>query len=91
MNRKLLIDLLHSGMKYAIGKHQIWISRCFVLTVRPNQVVEVDEYEAYDEKKEPHAKDRNGMYHIGRSVISTKEKRVIEEVAGKGWIRAGNS
>ncbi len=99
MDRKVLIELLRNGMKYPIGKHQLWISRCFEITVRPNKVVEVDEYETYDERnglsvksgKRAGAHNRAGMYHVGRSVLLPKDKRVIKEAAGAGWIRTDRS
>lgn len=96
MNREILIGLLCNGMKYPVGRHQIWISRCFEITVRPDRTVEIDEYEAYDERNGVEARsclcsngeDHVGTYHIGRTAISLKDKRVIREAKGKGWIES---
>ncbi len=97
MDRKVLITLLQDGMRYPTGKHLVWISRCFEITVRPTRIIEVDEYECYGEKQDgtigsgSHADPRGhaGMYHVGRSIISAKDKRVVKEESGGGWLKPG--
>ena len=94
MDRKTIVELLRNGMKYSIGRHQLWVSRCFEITVHPNKVIDVDEFESYDEKNGlkfrngtvPEAKRRDRMYHVGRSVISLKDRQVIDTVPGSGWV-----
>ena len=96
MNRKELIDLFQGGMQYPPGKHRFWISRCFEITVHPDSMVELDEYEGFaSEKREKEKKNRGasggtstkGMFHVGRSVLDLKDGQVTEE-PGKGWERA---
>ena len=94
MDRQVLIDLLQDGMQYPPGKHRLWISRCFEITVHPGRVVELDEYEQFF--AEQHAKQgapskRSGgkrpdreMFHVGKSIIHLKEGRVVER-SGAGW------
>lgn len=94
MDRKVLVELLRNGMRYPIGRHQIWISRCLEITVRPDRVIVVDEFEAYDERSG--LKSRNGtrasperrkrMFHLGRSLVSLKDRRVIDNAPGAGWV-----
>ena len=92
MDRKLLVKLFREGMVYPTGKHQFWISRCFEITVRPDKVVELDEYEGFSadpgkkgaKRKRPQKKGRKGMFHVGRSILDMKEGRIVEE-AGGGW------
>jgi hypothetical protein len=91
MNRKLLIQLLQDGLHYTKGKHRVWVSKCFEITVRPDRIVELDEYEGYTEesgvsasRKRPLAEEAPSMYHVGRSVIHLKDGRVVAET-GTGW------
>lgn len=92
MDRKMLIELFRDGMRYPAGKHQLWVSRCFEITVHPNQVVQLDEYEGFvTENKEAlsrvrrfRSKEADKMFHVGRSFLHLKEGRVIEE-SGGGW------
>ena len=93
MNRKLLIELFQDGMEYPPGKHRFWISRCFEITVRPDKVVELDEYEGFSadrntkrstRRRRAKNHSRNEMFHVGRSVLHLKDGRVVEE-AGVGW------
>ena len=92
MDRNVLIKLLQQGMRYPTGTHRIWVSRCFELTVRADQVVELDEYEGYEEERATAAPQRPRgratppppMCHVGRSVIHLKPPRVIEH-PGNGW------
>jgi|GEM_PF-2469817 len=92
MNRKLLVELLQDGMHYSTGKHRFWISRCFEITVRPNKVVELDEYESFAAESGSKLKRGRGaktaseaeMFHVGRSILHPKDKQVIEE-PGEGW------
>ena len=92
MDKKQLIELLRDGMKYPPGKHQVWISRCFEIHVRPHQVVELDEYESVDtgpakkmNRADPRkSKARSEMFHVGRSILRLKEG-VVTEHPGQGW------
>lgn len=91
MNRKLLIKLLQDGLHYTQGRHRVWVSKCFEITVRPDRVVELDEYEGYTEesgipasRKTAQAQGAPSMYHVGRSVIHLKDGRVVDET-GAGW------
>ena len=94
MDKKLLIELLQDGMKYPPGKHQVWVSRCFELNVRTDQVVELDEYEAIDagdglgtkQQGVRKRQDRPEMFHVGRSVLRLREGLVTEQ-PGAGWDR----
>ena len=91
MERKVLIGLIQGGMRFPVGRHLVWFSRCFEITVHPGRMVEVDEYEGLTEK-DPKAGPRAGngasasarMFHIGRSVLHLKRGWVREE-AGVGW------
>ena len=93
MDRKVLIELLKEGMEIPSGKHRLWISRCFEITVRPNRVVELNEYESFSSEKgdgplqkapqEPARSDRE-MFHVGRSILHLEEGKVVEE-SGTGW------
>lgn len=93
MDRKMLVELFRDGMRYPAGKHQLWVSRCFEITVCPNQVVQLDEYEGFaTENNEPSKRGRRPraiqepgkMFHVGRSVLHLRQGRVIEE-SGGGW------
>ncbi len=92
MDRKKLIDLFQKGMQYPNGRHRFWVSRCFEITVRPDSVVELDEYEGFSSEAGPAMKSQKQrrqtdkeMFHVGRSVLHLQEGRVIEE-AGQGWM-----
>ena len=96
MNRKELIRLFQKGMQYPPGKHHFWISRCFEITVRPDLVVELDEYEGFSSEKRrkngPRRKDSGetttqGMFHVGRSILDLKDGQVTEEPS-QGWERS---
>ncbi|MBI1953244.1 MAG: hypothetical protein HYS41_03885 [Candidatus Omnitrophica bacterium] len=80
MDRTTLIRLLKDGMHYPTGKHRFLVQRCFEITVHPNRMVEVDEYEGYATA----AKKANDYFHVGRSVVSLKDGEVTEE-PGRGW------
>ncbi len=92
MDRKLLIDLLQDGMRYSQGKHRFWISRCFEITVHPEEVVELNEYEGFltekDSSVKPIRQDKKiepkQMFHVGRSILDLKDGRLVEEI-GSGW------
>jgi len=92
MDRTKLIELFRNGMQYPPGKHRFWISRCFEITVREDDVVELDEYEgfsseggqsAHDGTGRPGAKPK-GMFHVGRSVVRLSDG-LVEEEPGRGW------
>lgn len=92
MDRKKLVQLFQEGMEYPPGKHKLWISRCFEITVRPDQVVEFDEYEGFAaqsdgcrelRRRRGHERRRN-MFHVGRSVLHLGDGQVSEE-GGEGW------
>ena len=93
MDRKLLIELFQDGMEYPPGRHRFWISRCFEITVRPDKVVELDEYEGFSadrnasqatRRRRPRSRRREEMFHVGRSILHLKDGRVLEE-EGTGW------
>ncbi len=91
MDRKRLIDLFQKGMQYPNGKHRFWISKCFEITVRPDAVVEMDEYEGFSSEVGPALKSQKGrrqtdkeMFHVGKSVLDLRHGRVTEE-SGQGW------
>ena len=92
MDRKMLIELFQGGMKYAPGKHRFWISKCFEITVRPDKVVELDEYEGFSAQENcreqvnprPSAQGRNKMFHVGRSILHLKDGQIVEK-GGEGW------
>ena len=92
MDRKLLIGLLQDGMRYSAGKHRLWISRCFEITVRSDQVVELDEYESFaaEENLHPMSERVDGpkgsakMFHVGKSILHLKDGQVVEK-GGSGW------
>ncbi len=88
MDRKMVVDLIRNKMvQCPMGRQRIWLTRCFEITVRSDQVAEVDEYETYGNGngaevrngKSGGAKNRAGMLHVGRSIVSLKDGRVIEE------------
>ncbi len=81
MDRKLLIELFQSGMKYSTGKHQFWITRRFDIKVRSDKVVEMDEYEGFDTDL---ALEEKRMFHVGRSILRLKDGQVTEQ-PGEGW------
>ncbi len=91
MDRKLLVDLLKDGMRYPPGRHRLLVKRCFDITVRPNQMVEVDEYENYATENSNGPRKAAGktakveeFFHVGRSIVSLKDGEVKEE-PGRGW------
>ncbi len=91
MDRKKLVDLFRKGMQYPPGKHRFWISRCFEIHVRPDSVVELDEYEGFSSEAGPDLKSLKGrrttdkeMFHVGRSSLDLKDGQVKEE-SGEGW------
>lgn len=92
MDRKSLIELFRKGMQYPTGKRRFWIARCFEITVRPDSVVEMDEYEGFSSdhdgvpEAEAHLAGRSSkeMFHVGRSVLHLKDGRVVDE-EGQGW------
>ncbi len=97
MDRTVVVELLRNGtMKYSVGRHQLWVSRCFEITVHTNKLIEVDEFEAYDEKNGmkfrngtvPDGKRHDRMYHVGRSILSLKDRQVIDTVPGSGWVNS---
>lgn len=101
MDRQMVVNLIRNEVvECPKGKSRLWAFRCFEITARPDEaVVEVDEYEAYEVcEGEEEGRDGNGrcpgpgsparMYHVGRSVILLEEKRVVEELAAKGWLEA---
>ena len=97
MDRKLLIGLLQEGMAYSAGKHRLWISRCFEITVRPDRVVELDEYESFAAEENLHSKGSSEnhpeackkMFHVGTSILHLKDGQIVEKT-GSGW-RGKNS
>lgn len=97
MDRKKLVELFQEGMEYPPGKHKLWISRCFEITVRPDQVVEFDEYEGFASQSENgrsahrrrRQERRGNMFHVGRSILQLGNGEVVEET-GDGWrVRLG--
>ena len=93
MNRKTLIRLFQDGMRYPPGKHRVKVSKVFEITVHPDEVVELDEYEGFlaeencgkrrifrprAEKVEPE------MFHVGKSILDLRDGEVVEEPGG-GW------
>ncbi len=92
MDRKSLIELFRKGMQYPAGKRRFWIARCFEITVRPDSVVEMDEYEGFSSdhdgvpegEAQPAGTGSRGMFHVGRSVLHLKDGRVVDE-EGQGW------
>ncbi len=93
MDRKLLIGLLQDGMKYSQGKHRFWISKCFEITMRPDSVIELDEYEGFSSEAGPNLKSSKRrrqsdkeMFHVGRSMLDLRDDRLTEE-SGRGWDR----
>ncbi len=95
MDRRNLIELFRKGMNYPSGRHRFWISRCFEITVRPDSLVQLDEYEGFvpqggesqDGRVHSEGDQLSEMFHVGRSVLNLKSGRVIEE-QGKGWGQA---
>jgi len=91
MDKKKLIQLFQDGMAYPPGKHHFWISRCFEITVRQNEGVELNEYESFAAQKRTSApfrrvSDKEGqgqMFHVGRTLL-LKDGRVIEEGGAGG-------
>lgn len=91
MDRKKLVDLFQKGMQYPSGKHRFWVSRCFEINVRPDSVVELDEYESFSSEAGPDLKSGKRrrqtdkeMFHVGRSMLDLRDGRVEEET-GEGW------
>jgi len=84
MDRAVLIKLFQDGMRYPPGTRRLWVSRCFEVTVRPDQVVEVDEYEGVaiegaDDTPRTRCAHDGEMLHRGRSRLDLKDGRVIEQ------------
>lgn len=77
-------------MLYPPGKHRVWFSRCFEITVHSDERVELDEYESFTAPPARSGKGRvpfrkgEEMYHVGKTVLHLKEGRVVEE-KGAGW------
>jgi hypothetical protein len=97
MDRKALIGLFQQGMRYPLGKHRLWFCRCFEVTVHPEGIVEVDEYEGAapsgrrnpDGPRHPGLKEAlKGMFHVGRSLLQLPGGRVLEQT-GQGWNGSG--
>lgn len=94
MDRKVLVELFRKGMQYPPGKHRLWVRRCFEIRLRPDRMVEIDEYESFSTKKRgadvsaqsqrAGPKDSRKMFHVGRSVLNLRDKQVVEE-NGTGW------
>ena len=92
MDRKKIVDLFQKGMQYPPGKHRFWVSRCFEINVRPDSVVELDEYEGFSSEASlklrseirKRRKTDKEMFHVGRSVLNLRDGCVIEE-SGQGW------
>lgn len=95
MDRQMVVNLIRNRMvECPKGRTRVWVTRCFEITVRPGRMVEVDEYEACEvcEGKSgvqacngPRAdfKSLDGVFHVGRSVISLNDGRVVEETVKK--------
>lgn len=82
MDRQLLIDLIQKGLIEEPGKHHLWVSKCFEITVRPDEVVLLDEYEGYATRE----KGAKKLFHVGRSILRLKEGTVAEEAgSAKPW------
>ena len=91
MDRRKLVDLFRKGMQYPPGKHRFWVSRCFEIDVRPDSVVELNEYEGFSSEAGPGLKSvkrrrqsDKEMFHVGRSMLNLRDGQVKEE-AGEGW------
>ena len=92
MDRNKLIALFKQGMRYPLGTHRLWCCRCFEMTVRPEGVVEVDEYEgvspsgkALDPPRHPALQEAlRGMFHVGKSILHLKGGSILERT-GQGW------
>ncbi len=84
MDRKHLVELFRKGMQYPPGRHRFWFSRCFEITVHPDEVVELDEYESFSADKSAAQRTDLEMFHVGRSVLHLKEGKLIEH-RGDGW------
>ena len=91
MDRKKLVDLFQKGMQYPPGKHRFWVSRCFEINVRPDSVVELNEYESFSSEAGPEMKSvkqrrqtDKEMFHVGRSMLDLRDGQVKEE-SGEGW------
>ena len=92
MERRNLISLFQKGMQYPPGRHRFWISRCFEITVRPDEVVELDEYEGFSSEKGSNSRKQKGrgngkrkeMFHVGKSILNLKDGQVVEQ-KGSGW------
>ena len=91
MDRRKLVDLFRKGMQYPPGKHRFWVSRCFEINVRPDSIVELDEYEGFSSEAGPDLKSvkrrrqsDKEMFHVGRSMLNLRDGQVKEE-AGEGW------
>jgi hypothetical protein len=86
MDRKKLVELFRRGLQYPSGKHRFWVSRCFEITVHPDKVVDLDEYEGFASETGKPARKRqcSDMFHVGRSVLDLKDGTVVEE-RGDGW------
>ena len=94
MDRKKLVDLFRKGMQYPPGKHRFWISKCFEITMRPDSVVELDEYESFCSEAGPNLKSikrrrqsDKERFHVGRSLLDLRDGRLTEE-SGQGWDQA---
>ena len=91
MDRMKLVDLFRKGMQYPPGKHRFWVSRCFEINVRPDSVVELNEYEGFSSEAGPDLKSvkqrrqsDKEMFHVGRSMLNLRDGQVEEE-EGTGW------
>lgn len=97
MDRKKLIELFQKGLQYPSGKHRFLVLRCFEITVHPDQMVELDEYESFvteeklptGQKERPSRRKGDEMFHVGKSILHLKDGRVVEEVGG-GWRADGS-
>lgn len=84
MDRTLLLKLFMDGMRYPPGTRQLWVTRCFDVTVHPGQVVTVDEYENAVVQEAARAASRtmccrhHELHHAGRSVLDLRTGLMTE-------------
>ena len=77
MDRSLLVRLFLSGMKCQRPNRRLWLTRCFEIKQRADQVIEVDEYEGTSLSDACHVQ-MDEMTRVGRSTVDLTTGKVTD-------------
>ncbi len=64
MDKDLLIQLLQNGLEYPVGKFNLWSTKRFDITVRPDQIIELEEYQTHTTDSRAKSKDWHRTMHV---------------------------